>query len=248
MLGVSKPGALNFHTLFRLIPLILSLSRNLTLIYLPLSGSLDSLLCNLIVPTPGLVFFSTDATHAIGGIIIFVWQDLSFSELSNSSLSSLDPYSDYVVVNISLNDSSLLSFLNTYAPPIRSSPRDSRTTDSLSPSILPIFRNFFILGDCNYHHPYGTQKVFLIPVGRKYSIGSSPPTSSMTLIYLFFSIAPVAVAPLLTSPLLSPLLVLGDTSGPGFQSPTNSTNRPSFSDLSLQQMFPFIQFSESSLG
>ena len=33
------------------------ISRNLILIYLPLSGSLDSLLCNLIAPTPSLVFF-----------------------------------------------------------------------------------------------------------------------------------------------------------------------------------------------
>ena len=92
--------------------------------------------------------FSTDATQASGGIIIFVKQSLSFSELSTSSLSSLDLYSDYVGVNISLKNSSSLSFLNDYAPPICCSPRDSRT-DSFSPSILPIFRNFFILGDCN---------------------------------------------------------------------------------------------------
>ena len=55
--GGSKPGALSFYTLFRLIPLTLSVSKNLTLIYLPLSGSLDSLLCNLMAPTPDLVFF-----------------------------------------------------------------------------------------------------------------------------------------------------------------------------------------------
>ena len=64
--------------------------------------------------------FSTDATHASSGIIIFVKQDLSFSELSTSSLSSPDPYSDYVGVNISPNDSSSLSFPSAYAPPIRS--------------------------------------------------------------------------------------------------------------------------------
>ena len=57
MLGISKPGALNFYTLFRLIPLTLFVSRNLTLIHLPLSGSLDSLLCDPIAPTPDLVFF-----------------------------------------------------------------------------------------------------------------------------------------------------------------------------------------------
>ena len=35
----------------------LGISRNLTLIYLPLSGSLDSLLCNPMASTPDLVFF-----------------------------------------------------------------------------------------------------------------------------------------------------------------------------------------------
>ena len=57
MLGVSKPGSLNFYTLFRLIPLTPFVSRNLTLIYPTLSGSLDPLLCDLIAATPGLIFF-----------------------------------------------------------------------------------------------------------------------------------------------------------------------------------------------
>ena len=57
MLVVSVPGALNCYTFFRLIPLPLFVSRNLTLIYLPLSGFLDSLFCDLIATTPGLVFF-----------------------------------------------------------------------------------------------------------------------------------------------------------------------------------------------
>ena len=48
---------------------------------------------------------SFDGTHASGGIVIFVRQGLSFSELSTSSLSLLDPYSDYVGINISLNNS-----------------------------------------------------------------------------------------------------------------------------------------------
>ena len=56
ILGVSKPGALNFYAFFGLIPLTLSESRNLTSIYLPLSGLLDSLLCDLIALTPGLAF------------------------------------------------------------------------------------------------------------------------------------------------------------------------------------------------
>ena len=59
---------------------------------------------------------SPDATHASGGVVIFVSQDIPFSELSTSSLSSLDPYSDNIRVNISLNNSSSVSFLNMYAP------------------------------------------------------------------------------------------------------------------------------------
>ena len=53
MLGVFKPGTLNYYTLFRLI----SLTRNLTLIYLPLFRSLGSLLCDPMAPTTDLVFF-----------------------------------------------------------------------------------------------------------------------------------------------------------------------------------------------
>ena len=89
-------------------------------------------------PTPDQVFFSTNVTDSSGGVIIFVRQGLSFSELSTSSLSSLDPYSDHSGVNISLNDSSLLSFLSVYTPFIRSSPKNSRT-NFFSSSILPSY-------------------------------------------------------------------------------------------------------------
>ena len=82
--------------------------------------------------------FSTDVADASGGVIIFVKQGLLFSGLSTSSLSSLDPHSDYVEVNISLNNFSWLSFLNVYAPPIRSSTKDSRT-NFFSLSILPSY-------------------------------------------------------------------------------------------------------------
>ena len=60
--------------------------------------------------------FSTDVPDASGGVIIFVKQSLFSSELSTSSLSSLGPYSDYIEVNISPNDSSSLLFFNAYAP------------------------------------------------------------------------------------------------------------------------------------
>ena len=95
--------------------------------------------------------FSPDAADASSGVVIFVRQGLSFSELSTSSLSSLDPYSGYVEVNISLINSSSVSFLNVYALPIRSSPMDGRT-GSFFPFILPSSRNLFILGDFNCHH------------------------------------------------------------------------------------------------
>ena len=57
MLGVSEPGALNCYTLFCLTTLTLFVSRNLTSIYFPLFGSLDSMLCDLIAASPDLVFF-----------------------------------------------------------------------------------------------------------------------------------------------------------------------------------------------
>ena len=85
---------------------------------------------------------SPDNTHASGSIIIFVKQDLPFSKLSTSSLSLLDSYSDYVGNNISLNNSSLLSFFNVYTLPIRSFPTDGRT-DCFSLSILLSSRNLF---------------------------------------------------------------------------------------------------------
>ena len=56
MLAVFEPGALNYFTFFRPILSTLSASRNPILTPLPLSGLLDSLLCVLIAPTPGLAF------------------------------------------------------------------------------------------------------------------------------------------------------------------------------------------------
>ena len=205
--------------LFRLIPLTLFVSRNPTLIYLSLSRFLDSLLCDLIAPTPGLVFFLL-MPRTLAAALSFLsgraYPPLTFLP---PLFLRLTPYSDYVGVNISLNNFSSLSFLNVYATPIRSSPRDSRT-DFFFSSILPFFRNFFILGGTSTTMiSSATQKVLPTPVGRRYSIGSSPLTSSMTLIYLLFFIAPLAVATILTSfcSLLScPLLFLGDDAGPGF--------------------------------
>ena len=56
MLAVFKPEALNCFTFFHPNLLILSVSRNPILTHLPLSEFLDSLLCILIAPTPGVAF------------------------------------------------------------------------------------------------------------------------------------------------------------------------------------------------
>ena len=56
MLEVFEPGALNYFTFFRPILSTLPAFRNSILTPLPLSGFLDSLLCVLIAPTPGLAF------------------------------------------------------------------------------------------------------------------------------------------------------------------------------------------------
>ena len=91
MLEVSEPGALNYFVLFRLILLTLFVSRNLTYTHLSLFGFLDFLLCDQISPTPGLVFPPPISPTKAVVLSFFVRQGLSFSELSTSSLSSLDP-------------------------------------------------------------------------------------------------------------------------------------------------------------
>ena len=124
-------------------------------------------------------------------------------------------YSDYVGVNILLNSSSL-SFLTIYAPPIHSL-MGSRT-DSFSPSFSPLPEIFLLWKTSTTIALSGTPEVLLIPLGRKYSIGSSPQTSTLSIILtpkLLF-ITPLSVAPLLTSSLLPTLLLLGDASGLGF--------------------------------
>ena len=90
MLEVFEPGALTYFTFFRPILLTLSASRNPILTHLPLFEFLDSLLCVLIAPTPGLAF-SPDATHASGGVVTFVRQGLFFSELSTPFFLRLIP-------------------------------------------------------------------------------------------------------------------------------------------------------------
>ena len=152
---------------------------------------------------------SLDDPHASGSVIIFIRQDLSFSKLSTSSLSLFDPYSDYVGVSISLNNSSSNSFFNVYVTPICSFSTDSGT-DYFSPlySFLSS-RNLFIFDTPTATTSLKLKEVHLTTVERKYSIVSSPLTSflSITLTYQLYSIALLAVAPFLISTLLPPLLL-----------------------------------------
>ena len=78
--------------------------------------------------------------HVSRDVIVFIKQGLSFFELPISSLSLLDPYFDYVGVNISLNDSSSLSFFNVYASFICTFSTDGRT-NPFSPYVIPSSRN-----------------------------------------------------------------------------------------------------------
>ena len=146
---------------------------------------------------------SSDASHASGGVVIFVRQGLSFSELSTTSLSSLDPYSDYVGVNISLNKSSSVSFLNVYAPLFAPPQRIAEPIPSL-PQFFPPPEISSFWGTSIAITRFGTQEVLPTPVGRKYSTGSSPQTSSPSTTLTH---PPFSIAPLLTSPLLLLLLL-----------------------------------------
>ena len=163
LLEVFEPGALNYFNFSRPILSILSVSMNPILTPLPLRiPRFSALRSDRIHSWSGIL--SRDATHASDGVAIFVRRGLSFSELSTSSLSSLNPYFDYVGVNISLRNSSLLLFLNMYAPPIHSSPTDGRT-DSFFPS-----RNLFILWDFNCQHPLWDSRGISDPRRGKYLI------------------------------------------------------------------------------
>ena len=149
--------------------------------------------------------------HASGVVVIFVRQGLSFSELSTSSLSLLDPYSDYVGINISLNNSCLISFLNVYAP-LFAPPQQMAKQTPFLPLFFPLPEISSFWGTSIAITPSGTQEVFLTPAGRKYLTGSSLLTSSpsMTLTYLLLS------RHLLCSLFSCLFLLLGGASEPGF--------------------------------
>ena len=122
---------------------------------------------------------SPDATHASGGVVTFVGQGLSFSEVSISSLFSLNPYYNYVGSTFLLTTPPRYLFL-TCMPPIRSFPADGKT-DSFSPSIFPPPEISSFWGTSIAITTSGTQEVLLNPAGKKYLIVSSLLTSSLQL-------------------------------------------------------------------
>ena len=233
MLEVFEPGALNYFTFSRPILLTLSVSNLNSASSFRIPGFSDRTYSRSGILSP-------DATHASDGdAIIFVKQGLSFSELSTFSLSSLDLYSDYVGINISLNNSSSLFFLKVYGPPPYSL-LPHRWQNGLLFSLNSSSRNLFILGDFHCHHPLWDPRGTSDHRGEEvfYWVISSP---SMTLTH-----PPFYIVPFLTSPLFPPFLLTGSASGPGFWPPTNSIC--SLPGLSLQRACSFLQLSESSLG
>ena len=148
---------------------------------------------------------SRDAMHINSGVIIFVRHGLSFSELSTSSISLLDPYSDYVGVNISLNNSSSLSFLKLYAPLFALLRRMAEPTPFLPPFFPPPQISSF-WGTSTAITPSGTPEVLPTPTERKHLTGLSLLTSfpSINPTHPPVYIAPLAVAPSLKFSLLPP--------------------------------------------
>ena len=193
---------------------------------------------------------SRDATHASGSVVAFVRQGLSFSKLFTSCLSLLDPYSDYVGINISHNKSPHSLFLMCMPPySLFLSSWQNRFLFSLHPSSS---RNLFILGDFNCHHPLWDSRDTSDPCGEEifdWVIFSDllPLNDPDTP----FSITPLAAAPLLTFPLLPPLLPFL-TPGRCFRTWVLTIYQffylSSLFGLSPQRASPFLQLSESSLG
>ena len=159
MLEVFESGALNYSTFFHPNLSTLSTFRNPILTHLPLSG-FSALRSDRTHSRSDIL--SSDATHAVGGAVTFVRQGLSFSELSTSSLSSLDPYCDYVGINITLNNSSSLSFLNVYAPLFAPAQRMAEPT----PFPPPFFQKFLHSGGLQLPSPsLGLKRYFRPPRG-----------------------------------------------------------------------------------
>ena len=86
---------------------------------------------------------SSKGHNAGCGVLTFIHSDLAFSPVSVSTLSSQDPYSDYICVKVIFSNHSSLQFLNLYSHPIRSTPSDSHIR-TFSPDILPNLPDTFL--------------------------------------------------------------------------------------------------------
>ena len=205
MLEVFKPGALNYSTFFRPILSTLSAFRNPILTPLPLSGSLDSQLCTLIAPTPGLAF-SLPTPRTLAAALSFssgrAYPFLNF--LLRLFLHSIPTLIMYGSTSLLTTPPRCL-FLKSM-PPYLLLPNEWQTDSFLPPSFPPPENSSF-WGTSIAITPSGIQRGTSDPCRRKYLTGSFLLTSSpsMTLTHLLFSIAPLAVALPLTSPLLPPL-------------------------------------------
>ena len=151
-----------------------------------------------------------------------------------------------------LFQNSSLSFFSVYASAIRSSLTNSRT-DPFSPSILYSSKNLFILGNVKCYHLLWDSKGSSDSVGRKYLLESSLLISflSITLTYLFFPVASLAVGTSLIFsllPSLSPSLALERSFRTWVLITSNSTDYPSFFAIPPQRTSSFLQFLERSLG
>ena len=141
-------------------------------------------------------------------------------------------------VNISLNNSCTVSFLNVYAP-LFAPPQRMAEPIPFLPPFFPHPKISSFWGTSIAITPSGTQEVLPTPAGRKYLTGSSLLTSfpSMTLTHPLFSIAPLAVTPLLTSPLLL-LLLLFLAPGRCFRTWVLTTYQFFYLSLSLRSFAP----------
>ena len=126
MLEVFEPGALNYFTFFRPILLILSASRNPILTPLPLSGLLDSLLCVLIAPTPGLAFSLLMPRTLAAALSFLSGRAYPFLNFPPLLFFCLIP-TLIMLGSTSLLTTSLRSFFVMCMPLICSSPADGRT-------------------------------------------------------------------------------------------------------------------------
>ena len=137
MLGVSKPGARSFISSHP-VDLIYIQESNLNLSSSFRIPGFSALQSHGTHSRSGI--FSTDVADASGGVIIFVKQCLFFSELSTSTLSLLDLYSDYVEVNISLTTLPRSHFLMCILPPFVLLRRIAEPISFLSPFFPPMWK------------------------------------------------------------------------------------------------------------